>query len=111
MAQFVVAAICILWIGNVFAEQGAISVLLPCLLLWIALYSVGLISEQRAMAVRFEVARLLAIMPLGMYAMIRQGLLEGTASEWGALAVYIAVSAVLLQMASASRAVALGADP
>ena len=109
--QFVLAAFGILWIGTVFAEQGAVRVLLPCLLLWITLYSVGLISEQRAFAKRFEIARLLLIVPAGVVAMARQGLFTGATTEWIALAAYVVLSLVLLQSAAASRPVVLEPDP
>ena len=109
--QFVLAAFGILWIGTVFAEHGAMRILLPCVLLWTTLYSLGLISEQRPAATRVEILRLLVIMPLGTYAMIGNGLLAGTVSEWLALAVYALVSLVLLQLAAASRPVVLGSGP
>ena len=109
--QFVFAALGILWIGTVFAAQGAMQVLLPCVLLWITLYGVGLISEQRPLAARLEIVRLLMIMPLGTYAMTRQGLLEGTTAEWSILLVYTAVSVLLLQLAATSRPATLGSDP
>ena len=74
--QFVAAAFAILWIGTVFAASGARAVLLPCALLWITLYSFGLLSESRPRAYRFEWLRLLVILPLGMAGMMQLGLLD-----------------------------------
>jgi sterol desaturase/sphingolipid hydroxylase (fatty acid hydroxylase superfamily) len=75
IGQFAVAALAVLWIGNVYATQGASAVVLPCLLLGATLYAMGLLSEGRSYAARFEVLRLLVIMPLGVLAMLRIGLL------------------------------------
>jgi len=73
LAQFVLTIFAIMWIGVLFAEQGANAVVLPCVLLWITLYSYGLLSECRVNAVRFEMLRLLLIVPLITLAMsVRQ---------------------------------------
>lgn len=69
LAQFILTIFAIMWIGVLFAEQGANAVVLPCVLLWITLYSYGLLTECRVYAVRFEALRLLLIVPLMTLAM------------------------------------------
>jgi sterol desaturase/sphingolipid hydroxylase (fatty acid hydroxylase superfamily) len=103
LLQFVLAAFGVLWIGSLFAEQGATAVFLPCALLWLTLYSLGLLSEQRPNAVRLELMRLLAIMPLGLLALVRQDLVEGAMIVWVVLASYVAISIVGLQIANGKR--------
>ena len=99
VAQFVVSAVGILWIGSVFAEQGAAAVLLPCLLLWVTLYSLGMISENRLRARDFEMLRLLVVTPLAILGLDRLGLLEQSVILWATAALYAVVSLVLLPAA------------
>ena len=61
LLQFVVAAVSTLAIGWLFAEQGVAAVLLPCVALWVLLYSIGRINEGGGLA--FERYRLLLINP------------------------------------------------
>jgi len=96
VAQFVVSAFGILWIGTVFAKQGAAAVLLPCILLWVTLYSLGLISENRPRARSFEVLRLLVAMPLGLFGLVRLELLEQGMLLWVLAAAYAIASLMLL---------------
>jgi sterol desaturase/sphingolipid hydroxylase (fatty acid hydroxylase superfamily) len=100
--QFVIAAFFILWIGTVFAASGAQAVLLPCVLLWTALYSFGLLSESRDFAVRFEFARLFVIMPLGIAGVMQLGLIsnEAISAVVPAAAIYVLVSAVAVRTAA-----------
>ena len=63
LVQFVAAALAVLWIGVLYAEQGPGAVVLPCLALWAALYSFGLLNEGRAQARRFELVRLILVTP------------------------------------------------
>ena len=102
--QFVAAAFAILWIGTVFAASGAKAVLLPCALLWITLYSFGLLSASSPRAYRFELLRLTVIVPLGMAAITRSALInsEVWGAVWAATIVYILVSALALRMAASS---------
>lgn len=69
IAQFVVAAIAIIWVGGINARLGAPAVIIPCMMIWAVMYTVGLITEGRAYAIRFEVVRLLVITPLGFAGM------------------------------------------
>jgi len=96
--QFVVSAFAILWIGGVFAAEGAAAVALPCLLLWTTLYGLGLVSEGRPHALRFEAVRLGVLMPLGFAGVIATGIVPAaaTTSAWGGLVLYGLVSAAVL---------------
>jgi len=97
VGQFVVAAFAILWIGTVFADRGAVAVLLPCALLWLTLYALGLISEGRDYAARAEYLRLLGAIPLGAWGLGQLGTVppEGMPAVWIAVAAYSGVSALL----------------
>jgi len=99
--QFVVAAFGVLWTGNEFARSGAATVLLPCLLLWATLYSLGLLSESRDNAFRFEIVRLLVLLPLGVAGMVQGAIIDMQAAPmvWAAIIVYTLVSVVALRIA------------
>ncbi|MDG2375361.1 MAG: sterol desaturase family protein [Woeseiaceae bacterium] len=103
LAQYIVAAVGVLWIGGVFAQEGPMAVLLPCLLLWAALFGIGLVSEGRAGAKRFEWIRLLILMPLGAWFLVELGLVNITVPGvfWGLLLVYSALSLGLLARVNA----------
>jgi hypothetical protein len=70
LVQFAFVVTAILGIAALFATSGAGAVLVPCLVLWSQLYTLGLLNEGRAYAVRFEWLRLLLIVPAGTIAMI-----------------------------------------
>jgi hypothetical protein len=69
IAQFIVVLALALFIAEVFAKNGALAILVPCLLLWSILYTLGLLNEGRPYAVRFELLRLVVVVPIGIYAM------------------------------------------
>ena len=96
--QFVVAAAGVLWIGNLYATQGAFAVLLPCGLLWVTLYSLGVISEGRPYAHRVEWFRLLCIMPAGIWALLQIGTVAArhTSPVLIGLAAYVVVSGLVV---------------
>jgi hypothetical protein len=98
--QFVIAAFAILWIGGVFAEQGARAVLLPCLLLWLSLYCLGLLSEGRSYAYRAEYLRLFVILPGGLFALLQSGVVDGAKLPVivAAAAIYVLGSAAMLAL-------------
>ncbi len=100
--QFVVAAFFILWTGTVFAASGAMAALLPCVLLWTTLYALGLLSESRTFAIRFELLRLLVVLPLGIAGMQRAGLISAdfTGTVVAAAALYVVASATALRVAA-----------
>jgi len=100
LAQFLVAVLMVLLIGQVYATQGLEAVIIPCVLLWALLLSLGRLNEGRNSAPKFELFRLLAITPIGLY-----GLLQGagsswdTATTWISVAVYLGLSMVMLRPA------------
>jgi len=69
IAQFVVVTLLALMIARAFAANGANVVLVPCLLLWMQLYTLGLLNEDRPFAVRFELFRLVIVVPIGVFAL------------------------------------------
>jgi len=87
LLQFLAGAILTLWISVLFATQGARAVIVPCVLLWALLYTLGLFNENRACARRFELLRLLIVVPLGAVA-------SGPLPAWlvGVAASYVLVS-------------------
>ncbi len=101
IGQFVAAAPAILWIGTVFAARGAMAVLLPCALLWLTLYTIGLISEGRPYAARVEYFRLFVAMPAGAWWLGELGTVapDSMPALWAALAAYTLFSAMLLNAA------------
>ena len=74
--QFVIAIAASLWIGARFAAVGANGVLIPCVMLWIQLYTLGLLSEGRDYARRAELLRLILIVPSGVALMVFAGQLD-----------------------------------
>ncbi|MCK5326454.1 MAG: hypothetical protein KAJ57_10605, partial [Woeseiaceae bacterium] len=93
LAQFCVAVAAMLTIGALFAISGVKAVMVPCLLLWALLYTLGLLNEGRPYATRFELLRLLIIVPAGV-----AGLSFGTTAVvlgpwlWPAAGGYLLVS-------------------
>jgi len=69
MAQFAVTILSALLIAEAFAVTGAKFVFVPCILLWTQLYTLGLLNEDRPYAVRFELLRLIVVLPIGLLAM------------------------------------------
>jgi len=95
LAQFMVVIATALFIANAFATQGAGVVLVPCLLLWTNLYTLGLLNEDRPYAARFELIRLFVVLPLGMYA-LDSDLITIIPAGAAVIAIYILVSALWL---------------
>ena len=95
LAQFAVALIATLIIARLFATEGAQSVLLPCLLLWAQLYTLGVLNEGRPQAVRLEVLRLLIVVPLGLAVTpLMTDLSTPAAAYWTVAAAYVIASVI-----------------
>jgi sterol desaturase/sphingolipid hydroxylase (fatty acid hydroxylase superfamily) len=94
MVQFVITIGGVLAAGRMYAEQGARAVLLPCMMLWATLYVLGLIIEGRSHAARFELVRLLLIVPLGA-----AGLAPREDLAWLVAAIYVGASLIGLKLA------------
>ena len=72
LAQFVVAIAGALIIAELFARVGAAAVLVPCMMLWLQLYTIGLLNEGRRQARRLELLRLVVATPL-LFAVMEAG--------------------------------------
>jgi sterol desaturase/sphingolipid hydroxylase (fatty acid hydroxylase superfamily) len=93
LGQFLTAIAAVLLISELHAEQGAFAVLIPCLLLWTTLYTLGLMIETRSYAIQFEFIRLLLIVPLGATVMIADSHIAASADEaWLTAGIYIIAS-------------------
>ena len=84
LAQFGVALVVTLGISALFAESGLAAVLVPCVLLWTQLWTIGLLNEGRACAMRAEVVRLLLVVPAGTVLLGEE--------YWPGVIAYIAIS-------------------
>jgi sterol desaturase/sphingolipid hydroxylase (fatty acid hydroxylase superfamily) len=97
LAQFLVALLAVLGIGQLYVNFGATGVLMPCLLLWAQLYALGLISEGRNTALQIELLRLLVVVPLGLWFVINKDEFAVFGDViWVTTAVYLAGSATWL---------------
>ena len=97
MTQFVIVLAVTLLIAGMYARQGAEAVLIPCILLWIQLYTIGLLNEGRHSARHLELLRLLVAVPV-LYFLLQanaDGLQQQTAG-WIVVAVYLMASTVWL---------------
>ena len=72
MVQFVVAIVGALLISELYLRRGATAVLIPCVALWLQLYTIGLLNEGRVHARRIELLRLVFAVPL-LFLLIGQG--------------------------------------
>ncbi len=97
MVQFAVGIIGALLIAELYARQGISAVLIPCILLWTLLYTVGLLNEGRATARRAEWLRLLLVVPGAYVLLLATGdnLLD-PATGWLLIALYTVASAAWL---------------
>jgi len=91
VAQFGVAIAAVLWIGDVFANEGAAAVVIPCLFLWSLVLSLGFLNGARAYARSFELFRILIITPglVGLWSWSRA---EFSATTWLLCSLYMIVS-------------------
>ncbi|MGB5246221.1 MAG: sterol desaturase family protein [Woeseia sp.] len=101
LGQFLAAVLLILWIADLFAQHGLAAVALPCLLLWVALFSFGVISDSRPIAIRLERFRLLLAVPL-LVALLPVSPTPAPGISQLALitGAYVVVSLLFLQLAS-----------
>lgn len=93
VAQFTIAIAAILWIGELFARDGAYAVLVPCVFLWSLLLSLGFINEVKAYARSFELLRLVLVVP----GLVAEWHLSGNSLSSVALTIcgiYVAISLV-----------------
>ena len=97
LAQFAIAILGALFIADLFAQRGAAAVLVPCLALWLQLYTLGLLSEGRAEALRAELLRLLLGTPL-LFLLMQQtpAAIERGIGAWLVLGLYAMLSSLWL---------------
>jgi len=102
LAQFAVGIIAALVISELFMQRGAAAVLVPCLGLWVQLYTLGLLNEGRGTAFRTELIRVLLVTPILFFVFQQSAYsIEDAAAAWWVLAAYAFVSAFWLFTASA----------
>ena len=88
MAQFGITIMSALLISEAFASMSVQYVFVPCILLWSQLYTLGLLNENRAYAVRFELVRLIVVLPIGLLA-LDTALLTMTPLLWIIVSSYV----------------------
>ena len=96
--QFVIAIAVILWIGELYMAEGLRAVLVPCVGLWLLLYSLGVLNEGRDWSRRFEQIRLLVLVPALLAALQWMGD-SVSLSAWVAAGIYVAGSMLWLETA------------
>ncbi len=94
--QFFVVLVLVLTIAELYAADGTGSVVAPCLALWAQLYTLGLLNEGRPYAVRFEIVRLVVVVPLAALAYGAGGEALSTRA-WSLLGAYILGSVLWLR--------------
>ena len=101
LAQFIVALVLALATAELFVTRGANAVLVPCLILWTQLYTLGLLNEGRSYGVRMEVFRLLVVLPLAAWKIS----LMSDSWPWSMLVGYAGLSVLGLLIATQSRSI------
>ncbi|MGB5336953.1 MAG: sterol desaturase family protein [Woeseiaceae bacterium] len=100
MVQFVLAIVIALLIGELYIQGGTRAVLVPCVLLWVQLYSIGLLNEGRHYARRIELVRVLVAVPLLYLLFLEQGsfAVDAPARGWLVVLAYAVGSAAWLRL-------------
>ncbi len=108
LVQFLVSIIGTLIIAELYLQQGAAAVLLPCILLWLQLYTIGLLNDGRTYARRFELLRLLVGVPL-LFLLLPAGIagFESSVPVWTFVAIYLVLSSLWLLRIPASEDIGL----
>ncbi len=96
MAQFFVVISTALLISEAFAALGAQVVLVPCILLWTQLYTLGILNDNRPHAAGFEALRLTIVIPVGLLA-LDAALLTMTPALWIFVSSYVLGSLIWLK--------------
>ena len=99
MAQFIIGITGALVIAELYARKGTEAVLIPCILLWLQLYTLGLLNEGRASARRLEWLRLVVAVPVLYWLLqVSVGGMQQQAGGWIVVAVYCVASAAWLAL-------------
>lgn len=97
LVQFMISIVLALGIAELFVRRGLGAALIPCVALWLQLYTIGLLNEGRALAQRLEWLRLLVAVP-GLFLLFQATLnIENAALAWLAVAAYSLASVVWLK--------------
>jgi hypothetical protein len=99
VAQFAVAILLVLWIGERFANEGVSAVLVPCVALWAMLLTLGMLNEGRDRARAIEATRLLVVVPTLLWLLGNTGL-DIDPAAWAAVGAYSLVSLLWLVLAA-----------
>ncbi|MBT8065891.1 MAG: sterol desaturase family protein [Gammaproteobacteria bacterium] len=95
MVQFVLGIVGALLIADLYIQGGALAVLVPCVMLWLQLYTIGLLNEGRPGARRVELLRVLIAVPVLYFIATQSGIgVEPSILGWLILAAYAIGSAV-----------------
>ena len=95
MFQFVAAILMTLVITQTLIGSGLRYALLPCMMLWALLYTMGLLNGGRANAIKMEVLRLVVVNCLLSFAMQYTEIAVST-EGWLLAALYTAASLIWL---------------
>ncbi len=109
LGQFIVAVGLTLAIAQGFALWGAAAVLIPCVFLWMQLWTIGALNEGRPEAVRYERLRLVVVGPTLLALALWSGLPLGAPGVIGVLA-YLALSLAALSIASRPGKIAINTE-
>ncbi len=103
--NLVLGAIAVLGIGFLFASHGALASLIPCVALWTTLLSLGFLSDLKHYAIRFELARILLVVPLSVLAMLYFKVLPENQAGMAALGTMLFVLVCVILLVPAARSV------
>jgi hypothetical protein len=103
MVQFMLGIVGALVIAEQYLQGGARLVFIPCVMLWLQLYAIGLLNEGRPGARRIELLRVLIAMPV-LYLLALQSDIgvEASALGWIILAAYAIGSAAWVALLPAA---------
>ena len=99
MAQFIIGIVGTLIIAELYVQKGMQAVLIPCVLLWLQLFTLGLLNEGRSSAHRLERLRLLIAVPVLFW--LLQATDDGVQLQivgWSVVAAYSIASAAWLAL-------------
>lgn len=103
--NLVLGAMAVLGIGFLFASYGALATLIPCVALWTTLLSLGFLSDLKHYAIRFELARILIVVPLSVLAMLYFKVLPENQAGMAALGTMLFVLVCVILLVPAARSV------
>jgi sterol desaturase/sphingolipid hydroxylase (fatty acid hydroxylase superfamily) len=104
MLQFVISLVGALLIAELYVRRGAGAVFIPCVLLWLQLYTIGLLNEGRPYARRIELIRVLVAVPLLYSFLISTGeAVPREVSGWFVVIAYCVLSGIWVSLLPRER--------